>query len=90
MNTPAEVLMKLRQIAEVELNMTQDHVAMITPDSDLMEAMRLDSLATVVLISSVEREFGLVFEPEDWQSLSKVEDLVDLIVGGLATRGAAE
>jgi acyl carrier protein len=86
--TQTEILMKLKQIAQEQLNLTPEQLASIQPDSPVMEALRLDSLATVVLISSVEREFGLTFEPEEWQSLSSIKDLVAMIQGGLAARGA--
>jgi acyl carrier protein len=87
--TQAEILMKLKQIAQEQLNLTPEQLSSIQPDSPVMEALRLDSLATVVLISSVEREFGLTFEPEQWQELSSVKDLVAMIQNGLAARGAS-
>ncbi len=83
-----EILLKLKQIAEEQLNLTPEQLAAIQPDSPVMEALRLDSLATVVLISSVEREFGLTFEPEDWQSLTSIKDLVTMIQNGLSAKGA--
>ncbi len=83
-----EILMKLKIIAQEQLNLTPEQLASIQPDSPVMEALRLDSLATVVLISSVEREFGLTFEPEEWQQLTSIKDLVDMIQGGLAARSA--
>lgn len=83
-----EILMKLKVIAQEQLNLTPEQLTSIQPDSPVMEALRLDSLATVVLISSVEREFGLTFEPEEWQQLTSIKDLVDMIQGGLAGRGA--
>lgn len=82
-----EILMKLRQIAQEQLNLTPEQMSSIQPDAPVMEALRLDSLATVVLISSVEREFGLTFEPEQWQELTSIRDLVRMIQDGLA-RGA--
>jgi acyl carrier protein len=87
--TQAEILMKLKDIAQEQLNLTPEQLSSIQPDSPVMEALRLDSLATVVLISSVEREFGLTFEPEQWQGLSSIKDLVAMIQGGLAARGGS-
>jgi acyl carrier protein len=84
-----EILLKLKQIAEEQLNLTPEQLAGIQPDSPVMEALRLDSLATVVLISSVEREFGLTFEPEEWQSLTSIKDLVAMIQNGLNAKGAS-
>lgn len=84
----AEILMKLKQIAEEQLNLTPEQLTSIQPDSPVMEALRLDSLATVVLISGVEREFGLTFEPEQWQSLTSIKDLVLMIQHGLSAKGA--
>ncbi len=82
-----EILMKLKQIAQEQLNLTPEQLTSIQPESPVMEALRLDSLATVVLISSVEREFGLTFEPEQWQQLTSIQDLVLMIQNGLAARG---
>ena len=82
-----EILLKLKQIAQEQLNLTPEQLTSIQPDAPVMEAMRLDSLATVVLISSVEREFGLTFEPEQWQSLTSIKDLVLMIQNGLAAQG---
>ncbi len=84
-----EILLKLKQIAQEQLNLTPEQLASIQPDSPVMEALRLDSLATVVLISSVEREFGLTFEPEQWQELTSIKDLVSMIQGGLQARSAS-
>ncbi len=84
-----EILLKLKVIAEEQLNLTPEQLTSIQPDSPVMEALRLDSLATVVLISSVEREFGLTFEPEQWQQLTSIKDLVEMIQGGLSGRSAS-
>ena len=86
--TQEAILMKLKQIAQEQLNLTPEQLTSIQPDSPVMEALRLDSLATVVLISSVEREFGVTFEPEQWQELTSIKDLVKMIQTGLAGRGA--
>jgi acyl carrier protein len=88
--SPQEILMKLKQIAQEQLNLTPEQLTSIQPDAPVMEALRLDSLATVVLISSVEREFGLTFEPEHWQSLTSIKDLVLMIQNGLTERGVKE
>jgi len=86
--TQEAILMKLKQIAQEQLNLTPEQLASIQPEAPVMEALRLDSLATVVLISSVEREFGLTFEPEQWQELTNIKDLVRMIQNGLAAHGA--
>ena len=53
-------------------------------DTPLMEALPLDSLNQVILVSTVERDFGQTYEPEQWQALTTVKDLVQMIAGGQA------
>ena len=81
--TDLEILGKLKAIAQEQLNLTPEQLTAMQLDAPVQEAMRLDSLASVVLISSIEREFGLTFEPEQWQSLQSVRDLVNMISSAL-------
>ncbi len=83
MSTRAEieqkVLAHLKQVALEQLNLSPEQIAGIEPDKPLQESLQLDSLGAVVLISSVEREFGCTFEPEQWQELVSVRDMVNMI-----------
>jgi acyl carrier protein len=73
------ILVRLKQIAREQLNMTPEQVATIHPDSKLIDTLRLDSLGQVVLVTTVEQDFGCAFEPEEWQELDTVDDLLKMI-----------
>jgi acyl carrier protein len=46
-----------------------------------MDALQLDSLAQVVLVTTIEQDFGCAFGLEQWQELQTVQDLVKMIAG---------
>jgi acyl carrier protein len=80
------ILVRLKEIARDGLSMTPEQLNAIEKDAPLMETLRLDSLGQVVLVTQIEADFGCVFEPEDWQQLQTVNDLVHMI----QTRGGNE
>ena len=73
------ILEYLKQVAREQLNMTPEQIESIKVDAPLMEALPLDSLNQVILVSTIERDFGQTFEPEQWQALGTVQDLVKMI-----------
>lgn len=73
------ILAHLKLLAREQLNMTPDQVAAITPETRLLDGLQLDSLAQVVLVSSIEKDFGCSFDAEQWQDLETVEDLLKMI-----------
>jgi len=75
------ILEYLKQVAREQLNMTPEQIESIKVDAPLMEALPLDSLNQVILVSTIERDFGQTFEPEQWQALATVQDLVKMIAG---------
>ena len=75
------ILEYLKQVAREQLNMTPEQIDTIKPDTPLMEALPLDSLNQVILVSTIERDFGQTYEPEQWQDLATVRDLVKMIAG---------
>lgn len=75
------ILEYLKQVAREQLNMTPEQIGSIKVDAPLMEALPLDSLNQVILVSTIERDFGQTFEPEQWQALATVQDLVKMIAG---------
>lgn len=75
------ILDYLKQVAREQLNMTPEQIESIKVDAPLMEALPLDSLNQVILVSTIERDFGQTFEPEQWQALATVQDLVKMIAG---------
>jgi acyl carrier protein len=73
------ILARLKEVAQGELNMTTEQIAALDPDAQLLDSMQLDSLAQVVLMSAVERDFGCVFELEELQEIETLRDLVRMI-----------
>lgn len=51
----------------------------INPDDVLFEHEDWDSLAALTLISSVDEEFGVVLEADDFSDKMKIKDLVAVI-----------
>ena len=76
MRTESEVLDYLRKVAREELKLPQQQIDSVRPETPIVEGLQLDSLAQVVLLSKIETDFGLVFEPEDRERLQTVGDLV--------------
>lgn len=74
------ILDHLKEIAQEQLNLTPEQLAAIEPDAPVLDALRLDSLAQVVLMAAIEQDFGCTFEPEELQQIHSVRDLVTLIV----------
>ncbi len=75
----AAILEHLRRIAREQLNMTPEQIQAIGPDARLLDALQLDSLAQVVLVTTIEQDFGCSFSLEQWQQLETVQDLVIMI-----------
>jgi acyl carrier protein len=73
------ILVRLKEIARDGLSMTPEQLNAIQKDAPLMETLRLDSLGQVVLVTQIEADFGCIFEPEEWQQLQTVNDLVHMI-----------
>ena len=74
------ILDHLKEIAQEQLNLTPEQLAAIEPDAPVLDALRLDSLAQVVLMAAIEQDFGCTFEPDELQQIHSVRDLVTLIV----------
>jgi acyl carrier protein len=83
------ILERLKEIARDGLNMTPEQISAIRVDAPLMETLRLDSLGQVVFVTQIESDFGCVFEPEDWQQMHCVNDLVKMIAARATTEGKA-
>ncbi len=80
----AEILAFLKTIAKEELELTDEEIAVITMDTPLVEGLQLDSVAQVVLITSIEEHYDFEFEFEDREQLNTVRDLVEMIQQRLA------
>jgi len=75
------ILEHLKKIAREQLNLTTEQIEAIGPSVSLMDALQLDSLAQVVLVTTIEQDFGCAFGLEQWQQLETVQDLVKMIAG---------
>ena len=56
----------------------------IAPSSSL-EELDLDSIDAVDIAVSVEEEIGFQFQPEHLESIRTLQDVVDVIVSGMAS-----
>jgi acyl carrier protein len=82
------VMERLRALALAELEMKPDDVMRVGPETLLVEGLQLDSLRQVVLVTSIEAEFGFELGHEDHErvnALRTVGDLVRLIRERAAT-----
>jgi acyl carrier protein len=66
------ILDHLKEIAQEQLNLSPEQLAAIKPDAPVLDALRLDSLAQVVLMAAIEQDFGCTFEPEELQQIHSV------------------
>jgi acyl carrier protein len=73
------VLDRLRMIARKELEMKPDDIARVGPGTLLVEGLQLDSLRQVVLVTSVEEQFGFELTHEDRDRLLALRTVGDLI-----------
>jgi acyl carrier protein len=73
------VLQHIRNVAKEHLNMTDEQLAKLNPDAPILSEVPLDSLSQVVLATSIESDFRLTLDPEDWQSVHTIRDLVTLV-----------
>jgi acyl carrier protein len=73
------VLDRLRSLAREELEMKPDEIARVGPDTLLVEGLQLDSLRQVVLVTSIEGQFGFELTHEDRDRLVALRTVGDLI-----------
>jgi acyl carrier protein len=73
------ILMHLKHIAVEQLNMTPEQIGAINPSARIMDSLQLDSLAQVVLMAAIERDFGCTLDAEQLQDVETLRDLVALI-----------
>lgn len=77
------VLSHLKKVAQDQMNLTPEQIEAIRPETRIVDGLQLDSLAQVVLMTSIEHDFGCTFSPEELQGVETVNDLVQLILGSL-------
>ena len=67
---------KVKEIVANKLNVDADK---ITPETNLMEDLKADSLDIVELIMDLESEFDLQIPDEDLPKVATVQDIVNYI-----------
>lgn len=76
----ASILSHLKQVARDQMNLTPKQIEAIRPETRVVDGLELDSLAQVVLMTSIENDFGCTFSPEELQGVETLNDLVQLIL----------
>ena len=73
------VLDRLRTLAREELEMKPEDLLRVGPDTLLVEGLQLDSLRQVVLVTSIETEFGFELGHEDHDRVNALRTVGDLV-----------
>ena len=74
------ILEYLRELAEEELELSEEQISQMELDTSIVEGLQLDSVSQVVLISSIEENYGFLFDLEDREKIQTVRDLVEMIL----------
>jgi len=81
------ILLHLKGVAQEQLNLTPEQIEAIRPEARIVDGLELDSLAQVVLMTAIEKDFGCAFSPEELQGVETINDLVQLILRSLRASG---
>jgi acyl carrier protein len=81
-SNPSEegILAYLKELAEEELELSEEQIRQIEPDTQIVEGLQLDSVSQVVLITNIEEAYGFLFDFEDREKIQTVRDLVEMII----------
>lgn len=81
-SNPSEegILAYLKELAEEELELSEEQIRQIEPDTQIVEGLQLDSVSQVVLITNIEEAYGFLFDFEDREKIQTVRDLVGMII----------
>ena len=79
----ASILSYLKRVGREQMNLTPEQIEAIRPETRIVDGLELDSLAQVVLMTSIEHDLGCTFSPEELQGVETVQDLVRLILGSV-------
>ncbi len=85
--TEEEILAYLKELAEEELELSEEQIRRLELDTQIVEGLQLDSVSQVVLITNIEEKYGFLFDFEDREKIQTVRDLVEMI---LARAGQGE
>lgn len=79
MTQQQDILDYLKKAAREDLQLAPEQIDGIRPEVLLAEGLPLDSLAATILVTKIESDFGIMFEPEDMQKVRTIGDLIGLI-----------
>jgi acyl carrier protein len=71
----------LREAANVD--------ATLTPQTDLLADLQLDSIQQLALVVAIENHYQICFDPEDEAQVSSVQSVIALVQRHLADKQAA-
>ncbi len=60
----------------------------ITPDADLKATLDLDSLDYIDLVVAIEQNFGFKVKPEDFQTMTTIQDFYNYVFTRMETANA--
>lgn len=60
----------------------------ITPDADLKATLDLDSLDYIDLVVAIEQNFGFKVKPEDFQTMTTIQDFYNYVFTRMETTNA--
>ncbi|MBS1783656.1 MAG: acyl carrier protein [Bacteroidetes bacterium] len=78
-------------IARIKAFMVEDFEVdehSITPEANLKETLDLDSLDYIDLVVAIENNFGFKVKPEDFQTMTTVQDFYNYVSNRLETANA--
>lgn len=73
----------LEKVIEIVATVCEVDKAEVTPDSTVGDFPAWDSMGHLSILSQVEENFGISFEPEEMMELEDVSDIVKAIEGKL-------
>ena len=79
MQVVESTLERIRQVAAGVLKLPAEQ---ITPDSSPDQIENWDSLGHVHLVLGLEQEFGRRFSPEQIESMTDIQSIVDIVTSG--------
>ena len=73
----------MEKVIEIVATVCEVDKAEVTPDSTVGDFPAWDSMGHLSILSQVEENFGISFEPEEMMELEDVSDIVKAIEGKL-------
>ena len=78
--TEEGILAYLKELAEEELELSEEQISQIQLETQIVEGLHLDSVSQVVLITNIEERYGFLFDFEDQEKIRTIRDLVEMVI----------